>query len=1320
MSAEGGAAATNYRQIYRAMTTPQLIAEAWDKTTDIKTRDRIVTALLDRERDVGTEGGGAAAWPSAPVAAREREAGLYPDPADPQFAARLFSKREFYEARAVAAGVAEGTIDPCTSAKAERVFELTPVQRIVSRFMHPLTPYMGLLLFHGVGVGKTCSAVTIAEQFLAVAPQNKVIVLVPQALKENFKRTVFNPDALKWNAEEGLWDSRQCTGTSYLDRLGLRDNKDLRAVTYKIEEDKRARYKVTGYQAFANWIERTLTKSLPVSLTDPVARREAEDEILRRLFSDHLIIIDEAHNLRDAAADAAAGAGAVDTTGTEAPAAGDAAENAGGKALNPFLRRICLSAEGLRLVLMTATPMYNAAPEIVLLLNYLILNDTKSEKNAMKVGDFFTKDGELRPGVYQRKLEAYARKYVSYMRGENPFTFPLRMRPLAAPDAPASLWPEVSATKNPVVLSEQERSALNALPIVMTEPIAGSPPERVLRAGTSRAAQAGEAEGAEGAAEEAEEPKVRDAMLDLRMQMANITYPNEMYGGAGWDNYFSASVQRGGENRLRTFQPKAQPEDPFDIDSVFSGAGLQQHAPKLHAVVESIKAAKGICFAYSRYIKAGALPLAVALERAGFQRRLADGRLAPLLTEVPPVAPVCAICGSRAGAAHPPDHSFKPACYVLLTSEEDISPKFAGLVNQAATWSDAEWGPLGANVKVVIGSQVASEGLDLKCIREMHVIDSWYHLNRTDQIIGRAIRYCSHSALRAVETRQGLPPLTLNNTLIYLHVLRVPDFETADMYAYRIAIAKALAVGRVQRLLKRHAWDCNLELEAITFTGLPPRRQIDAQGNERRSRNEAGDDLGGYSPNDVDYTTYCDYETCRHECAVTVARTEAEGLELDTSTFSVSDARRLIMAKQDLVRRLFEDQVMLPETVVQDVFGDLPWEIASEALMELLDGRRFRLKRPDGVEGFLVKKAGYLVFQPIAVTDTEIPQTLRYARAFQLRRQLMAPALPVFARAEEPAGGAAAAPRLAPAAAIAAAEAGGAAAAAEPAVAPAILGAWEAWAAWVAGGGAGAIPASVGPTLKLWSWILDRYAAVPESRTVALRWWFDRCRYADQRTLLEAALAGPTDSALATTLAADLFRIKSMHAYRVYNPDTMAVEYYCQGQAAAAGGGGPAAAFSPCDSKVQAIVERELNKVPVDPMTSTGPLFGFLAAKKGDVVFKTLDKTQPIKPSSVGAECGNTSNLSVHHPRVRVLHQVGRDSELAALMLPDDDESWVAEGADARKRAGRPEHMKDITHQPLCLYMEFLCRILDARRVASKRWFLAAAAAAVAGLKGKK
>lgn len=1340
-------AATDYRQIYKAMTTPQLVSEAWERETDSKVRDQIVTALMSREAAVGTEGGGAAAWPSAATAARDEMAGLYPDPADPQFAARLFAKREFYEARAVAAGVAEGTIDPCSSAAAERVFELTPVQRIVSRFMHPLTPYMGLLLFHGVGVGKTCTAVTIAEQFLDHAPQHKVIVLVPQALKDNFKRTVFDPDAITWNAAEGHWESRQCTGTSYLERLGLMETADLRTVTYRTEEDKRARYTVTGYQAFANWIERTLKKSLPVSL-EGKARKAAEDEILRRIFSDHLIIIDEAHNLRDTAAD---GVAVVDAMATEAPggAGAEAKENAAGKALNPFLRRICLNAEGLRLVLMTATPMYNSAPEIVLLLNYLLLNDTKKESAAMRVADLFDKTGELRPGAPQRALERAARRYVSYMRGENPFTFPLRMKPADADADPAALWPEVSATKNPVVLSEQEQAALGALPLVFTEPIAGSPPERVLRAGTSRAAavavvaSAGEepvladGEGVEGGVAEggagAEEPRMKDAMLDLRMQMANITYPNEMYGGAGWDNYFTASADRSGDNRLRVFSPQEQPDGPFDVDSVFKGDALRLHAPKLHRVVESIKTAQGICFAYSRYIKGGALPLAVALERAGYQRRLADGRIAPLLRGVPAVAPVCALCGEVNGAGHgssgPPGHRWQPACYVLLTSEEDISPKFAGLVKQAVTFGgDPEYGAMGSNVKVVIGSQVASEGLNLKCIREMHVIDSWYHLNRIDQIIGRAIRYCSHAALRDVERRLGLPPMSMNNTLIFLHALRVPDFETADMYAYRIAIGKALATGRVQRLLKRHAWDCNLEMEAIVFAGLPPRAQRDAQGIDRRSRDEAGVEMAGYSPNDVDYTTYCDYERCRHECAVTVARTEEEGLHVDTSTFSMSDARRVIMAKQTVVRRLFEDQVMLPETVVQDVFSDLPWEIASEALMELLDGRKFRLTRGDGVEGFLIKKAGYVVFQPAKISDTDIPMTLRYARAFQLRRRFMEPALPVFGRAEE-------APVLPPKKAVAtAAEAvvaatgeGAAATAVKPptevapvaavaaAATPAVYAAWVTWVDWVHGDGAAAtIPASVGASLKIWSWILERYATVPESRVVAMRWWFDRQNYANQRALLEYTLQHPEDGPLNVTLRSDLLRSKQVLAYRVYNPETLGVEYFCMSTAAAADG------FAACDSRFAAIVEKELNKPPVNFMDDTGPLFGFMAGKEGSVVFKTLDKTQPIKPSSVGAECGNTSNLSVHHPRVRVLHTVGRVSDLKDMMLPDGDDDWDAAGADARKKTGRPEHMKDITHQPLCLYMEFLTRILDSRRVNSKRWFLTAAAAATAGLKGKK
>ena len=1313
----------DYMQIYRAMTTPQLISEAWDNRdiSDSKLRDRIVTVMMERER----KGEGAAVWPSAAVAAREEMAGLYPDPADPQFAARLFSKREFYEARAVAAGIAEGDIDPCTSAAAEKVFELTPVQRIVSRFLHPMTPYRGMLLFHGVGVGKTCSAVTIAEQFLESAPNMNVIVLVPQALKENFKKTVIDPDKLRWSPEEKQWLSRQCTGTSYLERLGILDNPDMKTVRYKLEESRRLRYTVTGYQAFANWIEKTMRKMIPMGLTDPVQRREAENEILRRLFSDRLIIIDEAHNLRDVGAEEDEVAPAPAFSATESPAGGaDVAENAGGKALNPYLKRIVLNAEGLRLVLMTATPMYNAPQEVLLLLNYLAMNDTKSEKSAMRVTDVFEKDGSLRPGTSQTMVERLSRRYVSYMRGENPYTFPLRMNPPDVAPNTVAIWPTTSASKRPVVFTDPEAAATNGLPLVFTEPIEGSMPEILTRDAMRRSAAAaavteeGEGEGSK---------KERDMMLDLRMQIGNISYPDSTFGATGLSNYFTRETVTGGPNRLRVYSPRMQEDGPFNVDSVFSGEAFRRHAPKMHRALESIKTAQGISFVYSRYINAGAIPFAIALERAGFQRRMATGAMAPLLINAPPVPPICAICGKPNGPGHdaggPEPHPFRPACYVLLTSDEELSPRFKDLVDQAATWEDdTEWGPLGGKVKVVVGSQVASEGLDLKCIREMHILDAWYHLNRTEQIIGRAIRYCSHTALRAVERRRGLPPMAMNNCLIFLHALRLPDLETADMYAYRIAIGKALTIGGIQRLLKKHAWDCNLELEAITFTGLPLRRQVDSQG-----RDVKGDGAEeGYSINDRDYTTYCDYQACAHQCAVTIARTPEAGLKLDSSTFSVTDARRLILGKQVFVRRLFEDQIMVPETVVQDIFSDLPWEIASEALMELIDGRRFRLKRPDGVEGFLVKKAGYLVFQPILVTDTDIPVALRYARAFQMRRRLMPPALPVFAEdlpsAAPPKLSAQPTPQLvAPGSAAVQSElvTGSAASPQQMVVAAESGDVLERWAAWVSFIEGGELPGKMGAAARLWVWLRDRYAAtVPAFRDVAFRWWFDKTLiYPEQRAALEVAVTyegtDPVLSSLRQTLRSDVFRSKQIIAYRAFNPETVTVEHYCR----------PAAAgiFTPCPSNIAQLVDKALGNKPVVIPDETGTLLGFLAAKTGRTVFKTLDTTKPITHSTTGAECGNVSNLDEHRPRIRLLQEAGRTNPaLIELMLPDDKASH--QEADLRKRQEKMQiiHLYDLTHQPLCLYLEFLTRLLDAQKIEGRRWFLSGMEAQISGLKGKK
>ena len=69
--------------------------------------------------------------------------------------------------------------------------------------------------------------------------------------------------------------------------------------------------------------------------------------------------------------------------------------------------------------------MYNKATEIQWIHNLLLKNDkrpTISNKEILDENENLTKEGEL-------LLEKKTRGYVSYVRGENPVTFPIRLYP---------------------------------------------------------------------------------------------------------------------------------------------------------------------------------------------------------------------------------------------------------------------------------------------------------------------------------------------------------------------------------------------------------------------------------------------------------------------------------------------------------------------------------------------------------------------------------------------------------------------------------------------------------------------------------------------------------------------------------------------------------------------------------------------------------------------------------------------------------------------------------------------------------------------------
>lgn len=62
--------------------------------------------------------------------------------------------------------------------------ELLPHQKIVREYLSAETPYRGLLLYHGLGSGKTCSSIAVAESMLST---KKVFVLLPASLEANYR-----------------------------------------------------------------------------------------------------------------------------------------------------------------------------------------------------------------------------------------------------------------------------------------------------------------------------------------------------------------------------------------------------------------------------------------------------------------------------------------------------------------------------------------------------------------------------------------------------------------------------------------------------------------------------------------------------------------------------------------------------------------------------------------------------------------------------------------------------------------------------------------------------------------------------------------------------------------------------------------------------------------------------------------------------------------------------------------------------------------------------------------------------------------------------
>jgi len=79
--------------------------------------------------------------------------------------------------------IAEGKITVSCDESLKKDFSLLTHQKIVRDYINLITPYRGLLLYHGLGSGKTCSSIAIAE---GIKNDLKILVMTPASLRDNY------------------------------------------------------------------------------------------------------------------------------------------------------------------------------------------------------------------------------------------------------------------------------------------------------------------------------------------------------------------------------------------------------------------------------------------------------------------------------------------------------------------------------------------------------------------------------------------------------------------------------------------------------------------------------------------------------------------------------------------------------------------------------------------------------------------------------------------------------------------------------------------------------------------------------------------------------------------------------------------------------------------------------------------------------------------------------------------------------------------------------------------------------------------------------
>jgi len=460
---------------------------------------------------------------------------------------------------------------------------------------------------------------TCAAIRIAEEWDKKVIVVLPASLIGNFYKELRS----------------ECTGNNYVSKKDREILKDLSsneydAVMEKVHSKIDEKYDIYSYNKFVDLLKKKKIK-----------------------FDNTLLIIDEIQNVISEK----------------------------GEFYNTIYKNISKAPKSLRVVLLSATPIFDKPSEIALTLNLL------RPKMELPVGNdfietFITKQKNNYIMKNKKLFEKLTKGLISYYPGAPEYAFPEKQIKIVKCVMSNYQYQTYSA-----IVSQEKTDFKDIL-------------------------------------------KLPNNFLIGPRIISNICFPYRLTGEKGYEK--------------------------------FNGKNLEKYSCKIYKILSKIKKTSGTVFIYSNFKKYGGLATLIkVLEINGYSNVVGNG-----------------IGKNR---------------YAVWTGDEKLEDKemIKDIFNKKENYN-------GGLIKIILGSPAMKEGVSLLRVRSVHILEPYWNVSRLEQVIGRAVRFCSHKDVdkdnRVVK--------------IFLYLACSPKKEpTVDQHIYKMALEKDSLINQFYDVLKRNAVD---------------------------------------------------------------------------------------------------------------------------------------------------------------------------------------------------------------------------------------------------------------------------------------------------------------------------------------------------------------------------------------------------------------------------------------------------------------------------------------------------------------------------------